>query len=135
MRGLLCWTPNPCRLNGACRSHILGTGCALGEKHSISLIYTLQKRCHSPNAIRCVAMDAGGWRLVAKAWAPFVRLLAFPFPLFNKRLLAEPPRTTTGPGAGAGAVPKPCTLLRAKKDRAGPYPIPQLVSAARPSQY
>jgi len=69
---------------------------------------------------------AGG-RLVAKsrlcacAPAPFVRLLAFPFPLFNKRLLATTAQTTRVVGGAkgrrirSGAVPIPCTLLRAKK--------------------
>lgn len=49
----------------------------------------------------------------------FVRLLAFPFPLFNKRLLAAVATTTATGAAGAAgsvAVPKPCTHLRAKKE-------------------
>jgi len=86
---------------------------------------------------------AGG-RLVAKsrlcacAPAPFVRLLAFPFPLFNKRLLATTAQTTRmGGGAKgrrirSGAVPIPCTLLRAKKSQgfspssswSFPFPLP-----------
>lgn len=62
---------------GVSQLYIFGTGCSLGEKHSISLIYTFPKRWMDGwmdgNA---VADDDAGGRLVAKsrlcACAPFV---------------------------------------------------------------